>query len=262
MFEGCTSCGMTNMFDGKPYPMSCHECAPGYNKEDWKDGGERCVRHDMYWDCSPQPAMPAPPMPATSADMPTGAMPATMMGRPALPQGPPECEKCFMVGHDVACGHCKPGFKLNEMTGACEPEQQPGQPGGSNPAPVVHVVHPVMCAMPHNMASCSVCNRHEYDMNGQMMHEEVCLVCKEGFIKGQKGGCYEMTAQGAPCAHHDDSCMMCMEFQSKVPHWGMEQVCFECAHGFSRGNFDAAIRMEDRCEPYHHNHCYTAAMAM
>ena len=111
MFEGCTSCGMTNMFDGKPHPMSCHECAPGYNKEDWKDGGERCVRHDMYWNCLPQPAMPAPPMPATTAGMPTGAMPATMMGRPALPQGPPECEKCFMVGHDVACGHCKPGFK-------------------------------------------------------------------------------------------------------------------------------------------------------
>jgi hypothetical protein len=41
----------------------------------------------------------------------------------------------------------------------------------------------------------------------------------------------------------------------------MEQVCYECAQGYSRSNYDAAMRMEPHCEPYHHNHCYTAAMA-
>ena len=142
MFEGCTECGMTNMFDGKPFPMSCFECAPGYEKRDWKDGGQRCVRHDMFWDCKPQPAMGAMP-PATSAGMPasTTAMPAY---RPALPQGHPECEKCFMVGHEFTCEYCKPGFKLNHMTGDCEPEQQPGQPG-SSPA-INPMVMPVACA--------------------------------------------------------------------------------------------------------------------
>lgn len=128
MFEGCNMCGMTNHFDGNPFPMECFNCAAGYEREMWKDGGHRCVRHDMYYDCTKQDSSVA-----------------GTLYRPALPAGHPECDKCFAVGHEVSCAHCKPGFKLDHMTGNCEPEQQPGQPGGSI-TPVNNFVHPVDCA--------------------------------------------------------------------------------------------------------------------
>jgi hypothetical protein len=44
------------------------------------------------------------------------------------------------------------------------------------------------------------------------MHEEVCMVCREGFVLGMKGGCYEMSAQGPACVTQHDGCMTCMEF--------------------------------------------------
>jgi hypothetical protein len=54
MFKGCMSCGMTNEFDGKPFPMECFDCAPGYARLMWKDGGHRCVKHEMFYDCTKQ----------------------------------------------------------------------------------------------------------------------------------------------------------------------------------------------------------------
>ena len=114
LFEGCTDCGVNNKFDGAPMPPnSCLECDKDYFKVDWRNGETRCVRHDMYWDCNPQPAIDAT---------------ATTPARDALPQGPDNCDMCYMVGHDMACGHCKPGFMVEPMTRECVPDQPANGP--------------------------------------------------------------------------------------------------------------------------------------
>jgi hypothetical protein len=30
---------------------------------------------------------------------------------------------CFMVGHEMGCGHCKAGYMLDVMTMTCMPDQ-------------------------------------------------------------------------------------------------------------------------------------------
>jgi len=114
MFAGCNECGHDNMLDSQAAPeISCFDCKPGFERLPWKDGAERCVRHDMFWDCNPQPEIIAT---ATTGD---GIMP-----RPALPQGPENCGRCFMVGYDMGCAECKPGFHhdpANQLE--CVPDQ-------------------------------------------------------------------------------------------------------------------------------------------
>jgi hypothetical protein len=92
MFEGCTDCGHDNHFNGQPVSaMYCLECEDGYASQYFRNGEQRCVRYDMYWDCSPQAAVTAPaPV--------SGQATTTVMARQALPQGPQDCDKCFMIG--------------------------------------------------------------------------------------------------------------------------------------------------------------------
>ena len=118
MFEGCTECGHDNMLDSTAAPMmSCFDCKQGYERHMWKDGSERCVRHDMFWDCNPQPAVVA----AATAD---ANMAPAVMPRPALPQGPESCDRCFMIGQEMGCAECKPGFHHDPANQfECVPDQ-------------------------------------------------------------------------------------------------------------------------------------------
>jgi len=121
MFEGCSECGFDNMFNGQANSaMYCLECDDGYHNVDWRMGEKRCVRHDMYWDCTPQAAINPPAA--------TTAVATTVMPRPAMPQGPDNCDMCFMVSHEMACAHCKPGFMVDPMTMECVPDQPANGP--------------------------------------------------------------------------------------------------------------------------------------
>jgi len=113
-----------------PPPMGCVECEPGYREVEVKNGERRCVRDNMFWDCMPQPAITAPAAAMTAAN----AVTAAVMGRPALPKGPDNCEQCFMFGTQVGCEHCKAGFKRDHGTGMCMPDQPQNNGGNNNPS--------------------------------------------------------------------------------------------------------------------------------
>jgi len=94
------------------------------------------------------------------------------------------------------------------------------------------------------------------NINGQELEAEVCKGCKEGWTKGQKGSCYMQSQSGGNTCQMD-GCGHCMEFHNRIPEFGTEQVCFECAHGFSRGRFHIHRRFHAECDPWALNHCYT-----
>ena len=96
------------------------------------------------------------------------------------------------------------------------------------------------------------------NINGQDVDEEVCLACKEGWTKGEKGACYQEHMQGHPCKM--DGCEHCMEFDHKIAIFGKDRVCFKCSAGWTREWHDVARRLDGKCHPYGVNHCYTHDM--
>jgi hypothetical protein len=145
----------------------------------------------MFWDCKARNA--------TVADA-TTHMPAM----PAMPEGMPNCNKCFMVGSEMGCEHCHDGFYLDYMTGTCMKHEEKNHTADDGHKVKTNVVP---CTQPELMASCKICSSGKYDVAGNMQEIQSCLLCNTGFVKGDKGGCYDMAnPSGQDCSHKPHGC--------------------------------------------------------
>jgi len=98
------------------------------------------------------------------------------------------------------------------------------------------------------------------DQNGQNMTMERCGICKEGYFKSNKGGCFKKNDnKGTDCAAKTPDCRKCKNFNVD-PKIGDEQICTECNHGYFRGDDDQAYRWDDHCREMPMTKCYTAVM--
>jgi hypothetical protein len=141
-----------------------------------------CVEGHMFYDCK-----------ATNATVATAATTGTTgdmtPALPAFPSGPEECDKCFMVGGQVGCAHCKDAtMYVDSKTGMCMHKDMKNDTDHHMPMPEIKT-NVAQCPS-EMMGSCKVCHEGHFDNNGTQEFVRKCLLCREGFIMGSKGNCY------------------------------------------------------------------------
>lgn len=91
-------------------------------------------------------------------------------------------------------------------------------------------------------------------------------MCKQGWMKGDKGGCYEMDpGMGENCTYPMHGCEICRQhkvFQNN--HEFEEQVCLQCQPMFLKGDMymgeEFGMRTNSHCNSHEINHCFTQEM--
>lgn len=127
---------------------------------------------------------------------------------PYFPKGTIEhCNKCFMVGSEIGCAHCDDGMHVDPHTGMCVKWDD------KKHEEHVEVQTNIIPCPGHMEHGCQICVEGEVDLNGAKHMVQQCLVCREGFVKGNKGGCYseqDRTAgEECPLADRPHGCMNC-----------------------------------------------------
>lgn len=98
-----------------------------------------------------------------------------------------------------------------------QPPQNGGNSGSNGPDPVPHEMKVVDCTDPAVKEHCSVCMHIKININNVEYSEQLCKVCKEGWVKGDRGSCYRETMQGEPCKDKMEGCEHCVQFPHRVP---------------------------------------------